>query len=83
MKHISMQYKNIHGIEKNQKHSRVEKHTFSRTIQEQIKFKNIQGFQGPVTTLYMIWKGHKSQCLESLLITDNCYNPIERRVPSF
>ena len=39
-----MQYKNIHRIEKFKKilEPRVEKHTFSRTIQDQIKFKNIQ-----------------------------------------
>ena len=39
-----MQYKNIHRIEKfkNIQEPRVEKHTFSRTIQDQIKFKNIQ-----------------------------------------
>ena len=48
-----MQYKNIHRIEKskNIQKPRVEKHTFSRTIQDQIKFKNIQGFQGPVAAL--------------------------------
>ena len=48
-----MQYKNIHSIEKfkNIQQPRVEKHTFSRTIQDHIKFKNIQGFQGPVATL--------------------------------
>lgn len=32
---------------------RMEKHTFSRTIQEQKKIKNIQGFQGPVTTVVL------------------------------
>ena len=39
-----MQYKNIHRIEKfkNIQEPRLEKHTFSRTIQDQIKFKNIQ-----------------------------------------
>ena len=39
-----MQYKNIHRIEKfkNIQEPRFEKHTFSRTIQDQIKFKNIQ-----------------------------------------
>ena len=48
-----MQYKNVHRIEKfkNIQEPRVEKHTFSRTIQDQIKLKNIQGFQGPVATL--------------------------------
>ena len=45
-----MQYKNIHKIEKFKsiQEPRVEKHTFSRTIQDHIKFKNIQGFQEPV-----------------------------------
>ena len=40
-----MQYKNIYRIENinNIQEPRVEKHTFSRTIQDQIKFKNIQG----------------------------------------
>ena len=40
----NMQYKNIHRIKKfkNIQEPRVEKHTFSRTIQEQLKFKNIQ-----------------------------------------
>ena len=39
-----MQYKNIHRIEKfkNIQEPRAEKHTFSKTIQGQIKFKNIQ-----------------------------------------
>ena len=52
LKHKNMQYKNIHRIEKlkNIQEPRVEKQTFSRTIQDQIKFKNIQGFQGPVAT---------------------------------
>ena len=51
-----MQYKNIHRIEKikNIQEPRVKKYTFSRTIQDQIKFKNIQEFQGPVTTLIII-----------------------------
>ena len=39
-----MQYKNIHRIEKFKdiQEPREEKHTFSRTIQDQIKFRNIQ-----------------------------------------
>ena len=39
-----MQYKNIHRIEKfkNIQEPRVEKHIFSRLIQDQIKFKNIK-----------------------------------------
>ena len=46
----NMRYKNIHRTEKfkNIQEARVEKHTFSRTIQDQIEFKNIQKFQGPV-----------------------------------
>ena len=46
LKHKNMQYKNIHRIEKfkNIQEPKVENHTFSfsRTIQDQIKFKNIQ-----------------------------------------
>ena len=41
-------YKNIHRIEKFKKIQKpmVEKHTFSGTIQDQIKFKNTKNIQG-------------------------------------
>ena len=64
-----MQYKNIHRNEKFKtiQEPRVEKHTFSKTIQDQIKFKNIQEYSRISRT-----SGH-------LVIPKMYYNLIEGR----
>ena len=70
-----MHYKNIHRLEKfkNIQEPRVEEHTFSRTIQDQIKFKNIQEHSRILRTsghLVQVKKPYKITKLQNFITFD-------------